>query len=210
MTWGILSENAPDVNEDRAEVWAMAQRPQDAEGHPVLAGLLALTGVGLAVGLLVSGAALAGTSVLGLGESDGGGQASSEQTINVPKPVPTEESSGPLVTLEPKPSGDGGGESEAAPEPEDAISLSAAVTEVAPGEPIDLSGVYPGGEGATLVVQRLEGEEWVDFAGGEVTASVSNETFSTYVITERTGLNTWRVRDNKTDEVSNEVRVKVG
>jgi hypothetical protein len=188
----------------------MADRPQETEGHPVVAGLLALIGVGLAVGLVVSGAALAATSVLGLGESDGGGQASSDQSINVPKPEPTDPPSGPLITLEPKPSVEGGGQTEAAPEPEDAISLSASVTEVRPGEPIDLSGVYPGGEGATLVVQRLEDDKWVDFAGGDVTASVSNETFSTYVITERTGLNTWRVRDNKTDEVSNEVRVKVG
>ena len=188
----------------------MADRPQESEGHPVVAGLLALLGVGLAVGLLISGAALAGTSVLGLGESDGGGQASSDQTINVPKPEPTDEQSGPLITLEPKPSSDGDGGSEEAPEPEDAISLSAAVTEVRPGEPIDLSGVYPGGEGATLVVQRLEDGEWVDFADGDVTASVSNETFSTYVLTERTGLNTWRVRDQATDEVSNEVRVKIG
>lgn len=188
----------------------MADRPQESEGHPVVAGLLALLGVGLAVGLLVSGAALAGTSVLGLGESDGGGQASSDQTINVPKPEPTDPESGPLLTLEPKPSSDGASESEEAPEPEDAISLSASVTEVRPGQPIDLSGVYPGGEGGTLIVQRLEDDVWVDFADGGVTASVSNETFSTYVITERTGLNTWRVRDIATDEVSNEVRVQVG
>ena len=189
----------------------MADRPQESEGHPVVAGLLALLGVGLAVGLVVSGAALAATSMLGLGESDGGGQASSDQSINVPKPVPTDPPSGPLITLEPKPSDDGGRGSEAAaPEPEDAISLSAAVTQVRPGEPIDLSGVYPGGEGATLVVQRLEDGKWVDFAGGDVTTTVSGETFSTYVLTERTGLNTWRVRDKRTDEVSNEVRVKVG
>jgi hypothetical protein len=188
----------------------MADRPQESDGHPVIAGLLALLGVGLAVGLLVSGAALAGTSVLGLGESDSEGQASSDQSINVPKPEPTDEQSGPLITLEPKPSSEGDDESEAAPEPEDAISLSAAVTEVRPGEPIDLSGVYPGGEGATLVVQRLEDGDWVDFADGDVTARVSNETFSTYVLTERTGLNTWRVRDSKTDEVSNEVRVQIG
>ena len=91
----------------------MADRPQESEGHPVIAGLLALLGVGLAVGLLVSGAALAGTSVLGLGESDGGGQASSDQTINVPKPEPTEEQTGALITLEPKPSSEGDEESEA-------------------------------------------------------------------------------------------------
>ena len=189
----------------------MADRPQDNDGHPVVAGLLALLGVGLAVGLLVSGAALAATSVLGLGESDGGGQASSDQTINVPKPSPTVSQSGTLITLAPKPSSEGGEESEeAAPEPEDAISLSAAVTKVRPGEPIDLTGVYPGGEGAVLRVQRLEDGAWVDFADGSVEATVSNETFSTYVVTERTGLNTWRMIDVKTHEVSNEVRVKIG
>lgn len=188
----------------------MADRPRATEGHPVVAGMLALLGVGLAIGLLVSGAALAGTSVLGLGESDDGGQATSAQTINVPEPVPTDPPTGPLITLEPTPSNQNNQETEAPPEPEDAISLSAAVTQVRPGEPIDLSGAYPGGEGATLVVQRLEDGAWVDFAGGDVTTTVSNETFSTYVLTERTGLNTWRVRDNRTDEVSNEVRVKVG
>ena len=188
----------------------MADPQQDSEGHPVIAGLLALLGVGLAVGLLVSGAALAGTSVLGLGESDGGGQASSEQTVFVPRPSPTDPATGPLITLEPKPSPTGGGRTSKAPEPEDAISLSAAVTEVRPGESIDLSGVYPGGEGAVLVVQRLEDDEWVDFADGDVTTRVSNETFGTYVITSRPGLNTWRVRDQATDEVSNEVRVQIG
>ena len=157
----------------------------------------------------MSGAALAATSVLGLGEGDGGGQASSDQTINVPKPEPTESPCGPLITLAPRPSSEGGEASEEAPEPEDAISLSAAVTSVRPGEPIDLSGVYPGGEGAVLRVQRLEDGKWVDFADGDVEATVSNETFSTFVLTERTGLNTWRVIDIKTEEVSNEVRVKI-
>lgn len=189
----------------------MADRPSGDEGHPVVAGVLALLGVGVAIGLLISGAALAGTSVLGLGEGDDSSEASGQQTINVPEPVPTDPPSGPLITLEPRPSGSGDDQqTEAPPEPEDAISLSAAVTRVGSGEPIDLSGVYPGGEGATLVVQRLEDGTWVDFADGDVTTTVSNETFSTYVLTSRGGLNTWRVRDNRTDEVSNEVRVKVG
>ena len=61
------------------------------------------------------------------------------------------------------------------------------MTKVRPGEPIDLTGVYPGGEGAVLRVQRLEDGAWVDFADGSVEATVSNETFSTYVVTERTG-----------------------
>lgn len=185
---------------------------QDSEGRPVLSGLLALLGVGLAVGLLVSGGALAATSVLGVGESDGTDEVSSNASIYVPMPEPTEEETGALITLAPKPSptGGGGGEETEEPEPEDAISLSAAVTEVSPGESIDLSGVYPGHEGATLVVQRYEDGDWVDFADGDVTTTVSDETFSTYVITERTGVNRWRMRDTETDDVSNEVRVKIG
>jgi hypothetical protein len=191
----------------------MPDRPQpDPEGHPVVSGLLALLGVSLAVGLLVAGGAVAATSVLGLGDSDGGTEASGEQSVYVPKPSPTEEQSGALITLAPKPTPSGGqqGNDEPEPEPEDAISLSAAVTEVAPNEPIDLSGVYPGHEGATLVVQRFEDGNWVDFADGDVTTTVSDETFSTYVITARTGLTRWRMRDTDTSDVSNEVRVKVG
>jgi len=189
----------------------MADPQQESEGHPVVAGLLALLAVSVVVGLLVGGAALAGTSVLGLGESDDTEQATSAQSVYVPQPSPTEPQDGPLITLAPKPSPTAGQtESEAEPEPEDAISLSAAVTEVRPGEAIDLSGVYPGHEGATLVVQRFEEGKWVDFADGDVTTDVSDETFSTFVLTERTGVNRWRMRDQKTDDVSNEVRVRVG
>jgi hypothetical protein len=186
---------------------------QDSEGHPVVAGLLALLGVGLAVGLLVSGAALAGTSMLGLDDDATTDTASSDASVYVPKPSPTEEETGALITLAPKPSPTGGASEEKSEEEfesEDAISLSASVTEVAPGQEIGLSGVYPGHEGATLVVQRFEDGDWVDFAGGDVTASVSDETFSTYVITSRTGLNRWRMRDAQTDDVSNEVRVRIG
>ena len=189
----------------------MAEPQQESEGHPVIAGLLALLGVGLAVGLLVSGAALAGTSVLGLGESEDTGQASSDQSVYVPKPSPTAEETGPLITLAPKPSPTAGGsESEEAPEPEDAISLSAAVTEVAPAARSTSPASTPGTRARRLVVQRFEDGDWVDFADGDVTTTVSDETFSTYVLTERTGLSRWRMRDTQTDDVSNEVRVQIG
>ena len=69
-----------------------------------------------------------------------------------------------------------------------------------------LTGVYPGGEGAVVQVQRFESGKWVDFP---VDASVSGETFSTYVQTARTGVNRFRVRDTSGPDVSNEVRVTV-
>jgi hypothetical protein len=74
-------------------------------------------------------------------------------------------------------------------------------------EQIDLSGVYPGGEGAILQVQRFVAGGWQDFP---VTASVSNETFSTYVQTSQTGVNRFRVVDTDTRLESNEVKVTIG
>ncbi len=91
--------------------------------------------------------------------------------------------------------------------PEFPISLSSSVTEVGPMEEIYLTGVYPGGEGAIIQVQRFEDGDWQDFP---VDASVSGETFSTYVQTAQSGVNRFRVRDTSGPDVSNEVKVRVG
>ena len=123
-------------------------------------------------------------------------------------PSKTDPDDGPLVTLGPG-RGDPGEVQRPSEDakPEFAIALSASQTEVGQMDNIDLTGVYPGGEGAVVQVQRYVNDEWVDFAS--VDAVVSNETFSTYVQTGQTGLNRFRVRDTASDEVSNEVRVKV-
>jgi hypothetical protein len=180
----------------------------DPEGHPVTAGLIALVGVGLVVGLLISGAALAATSVLGFGDSDGGGRASGDQSLYLPKPQPTDPETGPLVTLLPGEETPTAGATATSEAPEFPISLSAGQNQVSAMEEIDLTGVYPGGEGAVVQVQRFEGGRWNDFAS--VDAVVTNETFSTFVQTGQTGVNRFRVRDSDSDAVSNEVRVKVG
>jgi hypothetical protein len=158
------------------------------------------------VGLLVSGAALAASSVLGLGDDDSGGTASSQQSMYLPKPSDTELQSGPQITLQPGEQSPTGTESTEAPQ--FAISLSAASTAVGPMEEIYLTGVYPGGEGAVVQVQRFENGKWDDFA--TVDAVVSGETFATYVQTAQTGVNRFRVRDTDGPNVSNEVKVKVG
>ncbi len=74
-------------------------------------------------------------------------------------------------------------------------------------EPIDLTGVYPGGEGAILQVQQFTDGKWDDFP---VTTPVSDETFTTYIQTSQPGLNKFRVRDSKSGDTSNEVRVRIG
>ena len=175
------------------------------EGHPIVAGLVALAGVGVVVGLLVSGGALAASSMLGLNSDSSGNGASSQQSMYLPKPSDTAVETGPQITLQP---GDETPTGTASNTPEQfAISLSAASTEVAPMAEIYLTGVYPGGEGAVVQVQRFENGKWNDFA--TVDAVVSGETFSTYVQTAQTGINRFRVRDTDGPETSNEVRVKV-
>ena len=183
------------------------------ERHPVITGLIALVSVGLVVGLIAGVAALVGTHVLGLGGAEassggGGGKA----TLYLPKPQKTQSASAPLITLAPgdTPSSDSSQPSEpsdSATEQKTQISLSAGENSVAPMQQIDLTGVYPGGEGAILRVQRFESGQWQDFP---VTASVSNQTFSTYVQTSRSGVNKFRVIDTDSQLASNAVRVTVG
>ena len=194
----------------------MPDRPlPNSEEHPVAAGLIALVGVGLAVGLVIGIVALVATRMMGLGGENASAQTTSQESLYLPKPEKTTGPSGPLITLAP-------GESESpkakssqgqpskSPKPAKAkkeISLSASQTSVEPMDQIDLTGVYPGGEGAILQVQRFTSGSWQAFP---VTVSVSDETFATYVQTSQTGINRFRVTDTDSGLTSNEVKVTIG
>lgn len=176
--------------------------------HPVVTGLIALVGVAVVVGLLISGGALAASSVLGLGDDSSSRTTTSEQSMYLPKPSDTLSATAPLVTLAP-------GETTAPVEtpsvsatPEFPITLSSGSPSVQPMQEIQLTGTYPNGEGKVVQVQRFENGQWVDFAS--VDASVTGGTFATYVLTARTGSNKFRVRDTDSEDVSNEVDVQVG
>ena len=194
----------------------MPDREVQEQDHPVIAGLVALVGVGLAVGLIAGLAALVGVQVLGVGDAGASDGATGAQSLYLPEPEPTQAESGPLITLAPEEeasrSGGTGAQEPEKPEesekkPEKEISLSASQTAVSAMEQIDLTGVYPGGEGAILQVQRFTSGSWQNFP---VTVSVSDETFSTYVQTSQSGVNRFRVVDTDTEEVSNEVKVTIG
>jgi hypothetical protein len=187
----------------------------DSEEHPVATGLIALAGVGLAVGLVLGIVVLVATRMMGLGGENASAQTTSQESLYLPKPEKTTGPSGPLITLAP-------GESESptessqghqpskSPKPAKAkkeISLSASQTSVEPMDQIDLTGVYPGGEGAILQVQRFTSGSWQAFP---VTVSVSDETFATYVQTSQTGVNRFRVTDTDSGLTSNEVKVTIG
>ena len=146
------------------------------ENRPVLAGLLALVGVAVAVGLVAALAVMAGTHMLGL---TGGGAAVA---------------------------GDAGATLYVA-KPKKRISLQAGQPMVAPMARIDLTGTYPGGEGAVLNVQKFSNGSWQDFYS--ISATVTNGTFSTYIQTGTPGVNRFRVTDSDTHLSSNQVRVTI-
>jgi hypothetical protein len=179
------------------------------EDRPVVFGLLALVGVAVAVGLVASVVFVAGAHVLGLG----GGQAAvvagdNGATLNVPKPEKTKPASGPSITLGSSPTSS---TTKAPPpkikKPKKQISLQSGQTSVPPMGRIDLTGTYPGGEGAVLNVQKFSNGSWQDFYS--ITAAVTNGTFSTYIQTGTPGMNRFRVIDSDTHRVSNEVKVQI-
>jgi hypothetical protein len=175
--------------------------------HPVVAGLVALLGVGLAIGLLAGGAALIGTKVMGLGAETTATDSTARQSMYLPKPVPTSASaaaSQPTLSAATEPTGP----ILTTPTQDTGITLTAAQTTVGPMGRIDLSGTYTTGEGSVLQVQRATGpgDSWVDFP---VTVTVSGGQFSTYVQTGRSGPNRFRVIDTDSDTVSNDVTITI-
>ncbi|MBF4161297.1 hypothetical protein [Nocardioides acrostichi] len=190
------------------------EKPNPLEDNPVLVGLAALVGVALLIGLVMGGVALAATKVMGIDGSSPDFASSQHTRFHLPKPSMTEEPTGPLITLggDAAPTSDSSG---AAPptatakpsEKDGQITLQSGQTSVSVMERIDLTGVYPGGEGAVLQVQKQAGGGWQDFP---VTVVVSNETFSTYVQTSFQGVNKFRVVDPDTNTASNPVSVTVG
>ncbi len=175
----------------------------DTEKRPVLTGLVALVGVAVVIGLLGGLAVMVGVKATGIGGTSSA--SSSEEapaTFNLPRPSDT--GSTEPAPEEPAEPTSGEPTSEAPAEP---ISLTTSRQSVSPMQQIDLTGTYQSGEGSILQVQRFEDGAWADFP---VTMSVSGGTFSTYVLTGRTGPNQFRVVDTDSDVVSNEVTVTVG
>jgi hypothetical protein len=188
----------------------VADRLEEPQDHPVAYGLVALIGVGVVVGLILGLGALAGARVVGVGDESSATSSGGQASMYLPKPERTKAADGPEITLRPgqeQPPPSEPDETETTKAPKKVISLSAAQTEVSPMQQIDLTGTYPGGEGAILQVQRFENGRWEDFPASPV--SVSDQTFSTYVQTGVPGLQRFRVVDTGSGKPSNEVRVTV-
>ena len=186
--------------------------------RPLVTGVGAMFGVALLVGGVISLVVLGAVSVTGLGDS--GPEVRAEPTLYIPERTATpDDPDDQGLTLADLNGGKDPRETQSAtPEksqqpakkkkrkkPRSVISLSASPTEVNRMERIYLTGTYPGGEGASLQVQRLQGS-WTDFP---TSTSVSGGTFSTYVMTGQSGANKFRVLDPASGKTSNPVTVRV-
>jgi len=179
------------------------------EERPVVFGLLALVGVAVAFGLVASVVFLVGARVVGLSGGHAAVVAGDDgATLDVPKPQKTPPPSGPSITLGSSPTTD----TTSSPppkikKPKKQISLQSGQSSVAPMGRIDLTGTYPGGEGAVLNVQKFSNGSWQDFYS--ISATVTGGTFSTYIQTGTPGMNRFRVIDSDSKLASNEVRVRI-
>jgi hypothetical protein len=188
--------------------------------RPLLLGIGALFGVAVLVGGVISLVAFGAVKVSGLGDSEPAAQV--EPSLHMPERTGgTEDADDEGLTLADLNDGKDPRETESAsPEaspsptekkekkrkrPPSVISLSASPVEVNRMERIYLTGTFPGGEGASLQVQRMEGS-WTDFP---TSTSVSGGTFSTYVMTGQPGPNQFRVVDSASGKKSNPVTVRV-
>ena len=187
-------------------------RPEDEDApwtRQLLVGAGVLVAVALVIGGVVSVIALGAAKVTGI-DSAGSGP-SSPPSLYIPSDQPTTR---PENFPDPtKPSGS----ASAAPAPSaaptakkkpksKAISLQAFPAKVGANQRINLTGVYQGGEGAQLQVQRFDGG-WSDFP---VSTSVSGGLFNTYIFSGRSGTNRFRMVDKANGRHSNAVRVQIG
>lgn len=170
--------------------------PEPTWQRQLLVGLSVLLVIGVLVGVIVAGIAVKAADYLGVGSGHSGSTPESvlpstgDATKVEPTKTPPPSSPPPSTT------------------PVTAITLTETPATVAAGEHINLSGQYPGGDGATLQIQRSIGSgAWADFP---VTTNVSGGAFATYIITSYTGVNHIRVVDKATGKMSNVVTVTVG
>jgi len=197
---------------------------RSTERHPIAAGVTALVAVAVGAGLIVGIGMFVGVNILGLGGDGAPDRQATDPdagaSLYVPRPKPTKTATGPAITLNASPTGsEKAGSASASTSPSASetaeekpakkeITLQAGAVEAEPMERVDLSGIYPGGEGAILRLERNDGQGWEEF--GIPDAPVTGEQFSTVIQSGRVGKHKFRMKDIDTGTYSNVVTVTIG
>jgi len=182
----------------------------DSPRRALLTALAAMAGVAVIVGLAVGVVAVVVFHYAGVDGSAASAEGAPE-SLFIPKYQPTKSAGGndglrlPSYSASPTPSFQA---PSTTPSPrQNRITLFVAPQRVSAGERINFNGVYGGGEGRNLQVQRLEGGQWTDFP---VSAAVRGGVFDTWIQTSRTGRAVFRVYDAQAHRASNRVLVQIG
>ena len=193
----------------------MARDDRDDEsgwGRQLLVVLGVLVAVALVIGGVVSVIALGAARVTGIDSAQT--RATQKPSLYIPSGKPSvglDEYPAPSSKAASPSPAQGGASPSGKPGPKKkkatGITLQAFPQRVSAGQRINLTGVYQGGEGARLQVERFDAGRWSDFPVG---ASVSGGQFTTYITTSRGGKQQFRVVDPLSDKVSNPVKVTVG
>jgi hypothetical protein len=179
---------------------------EEGDGWPsqLAIGMGALLVVALVAGGVVGLVLLGAANIVGLGGTDAG--PAREPTLVMPSPEtrspraeePTETTTAPQ---RPERSPNTGKPRKQ----RRVITLTASPARAATSERVYLRGRYPGANGTSLQVQRLEGR-WVDFP---VSVTVRGGRFETYVVSGRAGENRFRVVDESAGRRSAPVSVRL-
>jgi hypothetical protein len=162
-------------------------------------GIGVLLAIGVLIGAIVAVVAVKAADYAGLGDPSTGRSSPepilpSTGQVTASPPTKTPHSS-PPTSKRPR-------------KPQPAIRLTASPPSAGSYEKVNLTGTYPGHDGATLQVQRSLGNgPWSDFP---TTTHVSGGSFATYIQTGMVGVNHFRMLDQATGKTSNVATVTIG
>ncbi|MCW2754453.1 MAG: hypothetical protein JWQ32_1864 [Marmoricola sp.] len=186
--------------------------PSHDRQQEIIAAVLKVVGVALAIGLAIGVITWAVVRQLDLGNvstsSSGVGPiepVTPLPTTALPLPTPTDTPSSPDTSATPQYIGAGPTNPTATPG-STALFLNASPVVVRTMDRINLTGDWPGHDSISLLVQQLQGGQWVDFG---VQTEVQIGTFETYVETSHVGNVKFRVFDPSSGAASNAVTVSV-
>ena len=179
-------------------------RHESSWQRQLVIGLTALLAVAVLIGGILGVIALKAANYVGIGNNVHIG--STPEAI-----LPTTGDAGPTPsTTGPPPSTTSPTKTTRRPSPPPRRLITLAVNPKQAGsyQRVNLTGTYPGHDGATLQVQRSLGQgPWSDFPTG---AHVSGGRFATYIQTGMTGINHFRMLDKANGKTSNTVAVRIG
>jgi len=175
----------------------------DERSDQVRSALLKALAVVAGIAVLIALGTTVMVRALGLDESESPGPlsgSSSDQTKPLPTtalPVPGEKTETPDPSTSPSASPNGATGD---------IELRVSPLMARPMERVNFTGSYKGADNTELQVQRFETGKWSNFG---VTATVKVGTYTTYIMTGRSGENRFRVYDPKAKKGSNVILVTV-